>query len=201
MTCKISGVVPDNYSKFARKHFMTIGEKIKQLRISRGMTQEDLAAKTDLSVRTIQRIENDEVDPRLYTLNLIANALEVDLEALNEKKEEMAQQKLDSENQKWFALIHLSGLFCCLIPPLLIWIWKKDTIPGINKHAIQVLNFQISMWIYLFSAAMLVFLIIGLPILIFLGLWSTIIIILNSLRVLNNQEVKYPFSLNLLKLK
>lgn len=178
---------------------MTTGNKIKELRIRKGMTQEDLAAQTDLSVRTIQRIENDEVDPRLYTLNLIANALEVDLEALDEKKEEIIQQKLNSENQKWYALLHISGLFCFLIPPLLIWIWKKDEIPGINKHAIQVINFQLSMWIYLFSAAMLVFLIIGIPILIFLGLWSSVVIVVNSLRVLNNEEVKYPYSLNLLK--
>ncbi len=178
---------------------MTIGKKIKELRISRGMTQEDLAAKTDLSVRTIQRIEGGEVDPRLYTLNLIAKALEVSLEALDEKKEELVQQKINSENQKWYALLHISGLFCFLLPPLLIWIWKKDSIEGMNKHAVQVINFQLSMWIYLFSAAMLVFLIIGLPILIFLGLWSTIIIIINSIKVLSDQEVRYPFSLNIIK--
>ncbi len=178
---------------------MTIGNKIRELRTNKGMTQEDLAAKTDLSVRTIQRIENGEVDPRLYTLNLIAKALEVELEALDEKQEEIHQQRLNAEHQKWYALLHISGLFCFLIPPLLIWILKKEDIPGINKHAVQVINFQLSMWIYLFSAAMLVFLIIGIPILIFLGLWSSVIIVVNSLRVLNNEEVKYPCSLNLLK--
>lgn len=178
---------------------MTIGKKIKGLRISKGMTQEDLAAKTDLSVRTIQRIENDEVDPRFYTLNLIAKALKVSLDSLNEKKEEIIQQMQNSENQKWYALLHISGLFCFLIPPILIWIWKRDDVDGINKHAVQVINFQLSMWVYLFSSAMLVILIIGLPILIFLVLWSSIIIVVNSLRVLNNEEPKYPYSLNLLK--
>lgn len=178
---------------------MAIGKKIKELRLQKGLTQEDLAAKTDLSVRTIQRIENEEVDPRSYTLNLIAKALEVGLEAFDEKEEMLQEHLQNSENQKWLALIHLSGLFCLLLPPILIWIWKKDQVEGINKHALQVINFQLSMWIYLFSSAILMIIIIGLPLLIFLGLWSTIIIIINSVKVLSNQEVKYPLSLKIIK--
>jgi len=42
---------------------MKTGEKIRDLRIKKGMTQEELAEKTELSVRTIQRIESGEVDP------------------------------------------------------------------------------------------------------------------------------------------
>ena len=52
-----------------------IGRKIKDLRVLKGLTQEDLAERTQLSVRTIQRIEKGEVDPRTYTLNLLAEAL------------------------------------------------------------------------------------------------------------------------------
>ena len=44
-----------------------LGIKIQELRKQKGMTQEDLADKTGLSVRTIQRIESGEVDPRSYT--------------------------------------------------------------------------------------------------------------------------------------
>ncbi len=54
-----------------------IGRKIKDLRVLKGLTQEDLAERTQLSVRTIQRIEKGEVDPRTYTLNLLAEALKV----------------------------------------------------------------------------------------------------------------------------
>ena len=182
-----------------QEKIMTVGKKIKKLRLQKGMTQEALAAKTNLSVRTIQRIENEEVDPRSYTLNLIAKALEVGLEAFDEKEEILKEKIQNSENQKWLALLHLSGLFCLLLPPILIWIWKKDQIKGINKHTAQVINFQLSMWIYLFSSALLMIIIIGLPLLIFLGLWSTLIIIINSIKVLSNQEVRYPFNLNIIK--
>ncbi len=47
-----------------------IGNRIIKLRKLKGLTQEDLADKTNLSVRTIQRIEKGDVDPRNYTLNV-----------------------------------------------------------------------------------------------------------------------------------
>ncbi|MFZ2340634.1 MAG: helix-turn-helix transcriptional regulator [Bacteroidales bacterium] len=61
---------------------METGKLIKELRIKKGMTQEELADKTEVSARTIQRIENGEVDPRAYTLQMIAKALEVDYTCL-----------------------------------------------------------------------------------------------------------------------
>ena len=50
---------------------METGKLIRELRIKKGMTQEELADKTEVSSRTtIQRIENGEVDPRsLYSSN------------------------------------------------------------------------------------------------------------------------------------
>jgi transcriptional regulator with XRE-family HTH domain len=59
-----------------KKKKMETGRLIKELRVKKGMTQEELAAKTEVSARTIQRIENGEVDPRAYTLQMIARALE-----------------------------------------------------------------------------------------------------------------------------
>jgi len=60
------------------------------------MTQEELADKTEVSARTIQRIENGEVDPRAYTLQMIAKALEVDynLFVVNESDEEQEFNRL-----------------------------------------------------------------------------------------------------------
>ena len=41
-----------------------LGKKIKELRLISGLTQEDVALKTGLTQRTIQRIENHEVEPQ-----------------------------------------------------------------------------------------------------------------------------------------
>ncbi len=48
-----------------------IGKKIVELRKSKGYTQEELAEKAKVNLRTIQRIENDENKPSGNTLKLI----------------------------------------------------------------------------------------------------------------------------------
>lgn len=53
----------------------TTGKKISDLRIRRGWTQEDLADKAGVTVRTIQRIETGATQPRLYTLKTLAEVL------------------------------------------------------------------------------------------------------------------------------
>ena len=174
---------------------MTIGEKIKSIRIQKGLTQEVLAEKTSVSTRTIQRIENNEVDPRSYTLEKISEALNIDFAEFSNFQFE----NIKKEDPKLLALLHLSGLFVFLFPPLLIWLWKKDQIVDLDKHAKDVINFQLSMWIYLFASMLLVFLIIGVPLLIFLGIASSIIIVLNTIKVLNKQPYKYPYSRKFLK--
>lgn len=59
-----------------------LAEKIHHTRISKGMTQKELATLCKVDVRTIQRIEAGEVTPRMYTLRLIATAFEMSLEEL-----------------------------------------------------------------------------------------------------------------------
>lgn len=58
---------------------MKIGEHIKEIRISKGLTQIELSEKSGIAVRTIQRIENSEVNPSIYSLNAIGAALDVKL--------------------------------------------------------------------------------------------------------------------------
>jgi transcriptional regulator with XRE-family HTH domain len=58
---------------------MNIGEHIKEIRISKGFTQSELSEKCGIAVRTIQRIENSEVNPSIYSLNAIGAALDVKL--------------------------------------------------------------------------------------------------------------------------
>lgn len=55
-----------------------IAKKISETRKIKGLTQEELAEKAKINLRTIQRIENSESEPRGKTLNLICDALEID---------------------------------------------------------------------------------------------------------------------------
>ncbi|MBC7912696.1 MAG: helix-turn-helix transcriptional regulator [Pyrinomonadaceae bacterium] len=53
-----------------------IGSLIKQSRIKKGYTQQQVADMTQLSLRSVQRIEKGEVMPRQYSLEVLANQLE-----------------------------------------------------------------------------------------------------------------------------
>jgi transcriptional regulator with XRE-family HTH domain len=53
-----------------------LGKKIAELRKARGLTQEELVEKCNLSVRTLQRIESGEVTPRSHTIKVIFAALD-----------------------------------------------------------------------------------------------------------------------------
>ena len=57
-----------------------IGEKIKELRKKKGLSQEELAELAKVNLRTIQRIEKNESEPRGKTLNLICEVLEINIE-------------------------------------------------------------------------------------------------------------------------
>ncbi len=54
-----------------------LGKKIADFRKSKGLTQEELAEKCNLNVRTLQRIESAEVTPRAYNVRMIFEALEI----------------------------------------------------------------------------------------------------------------------------
>lgn len=65
-----------------------IGNKISERRKAKGLTQEELAELSKVNLRTIQRIENDENEPRGKTLILICEVLDINLEdLLNSKKQ------------------------------------------------------------------------------------------------------------------
>lgn len=61
---------------------MNEGKNIKSIRKSLKLSQTDLAKKSGLSLRTIQRIENEETNPKFHTLHDIADALGIDISFL-----------------------------------------------------------------------------------------------------------------------
>ena len=86
-----------------------LGLKVSELRQQKGLTQEQLAERCEVSARTIQRIESGEVDPRAYTLNCLSEALGFDFE----------EEDTSNENL-WLTVMHLSSMLCFLIVPLLL---------------------------------------------------------------------------------
>ena len=64
---------------------MNLSKRIKKTRIKNGLTQLDLSEKSGLTLRTIQRIENEEVTPSIYSLNRISEVLNEDFSSSENK--------------------------------------------------------------------------------------------------------------------
>jgi len=189
-----------------------IGLKVAELRAQKNMTQEKLAEYCEVSTRTIQRIENGEVEPRAYTCNSLSNILEYDFGQDNTENEGL-----------WLTILHMSSMFVIVLIPLLLWSWKKNQSYEIDRQGRQVLNFQITMTLLLFTS--LCCGVFVLPALILaegqIGNGNTIVMVVlaslttlpfiaigifcfyqavvNTMRALTDKPVHYPLSIHFLK--
>lgn len=185
---------------------MKTGLIIKELRIKKGLTQEELAERTELSARTIQRIENGEVDPRAYSLQMIAKALDVDFSYFVEDESTEAKEKKAKDNLFTLGLVHLSGMFLLFIPTILIWNSKKNKVEGITDHFNDVISFQLTIWLVFILPGLLMYYFLRMnnfinkiPYMIcVVFIFGALFSIYNTICVINNKPYK---SFNFIKLK
>lgn len=112
--------------------------KVKILREEKNMTQNELAEKSGLSLRTIQRIEAGNI-LKGFTLKTIAKTLETDSEKLFEKTE-----IVDIERAKFINLSVLSGLIIPFGSIIFPFILTRKTQDFRNKElGKQIVCFQI----------------------------------------------------------
>lgn len=184
-------------------------EKLITQRKLQGFSQEKLAEKAGINIRTLQRLEKNEVTPQLYTLRSLADSLGVKIEDLTVS----APTGITAEKPaRQLALLHFSATTGCVFPlgnliaPLLLWFYKKNADDAWDRQAREILNFQMSWLLYLFLVLVLYFTIPVLPFLVFL---IPVIVFLNILffpiysgfRVINNQTPFYPLTIPFLKPK
>jgi transcriptional regulator with XRE-family HTH domain len=191
----------------------SLSQRVKELRTRKGISQELLAEETGLSLRTIQRIENDETVPRGDSLKRLA-------QALNTSPDEIIDWKIQ-EDSNYLTIMNLAALTFLFFPllgiliPLILWISKRDKIQSVNELGKSILNFQISWTLAIFSYS--IFLVIGVfggfllsedpnesPLTILLPimglyLYNIFMIILNTVRVYNKKTFHYKPALQILK--
>jgi transcriptional regulator with XRE-family HTH domain len=85
-----------------------LGRKISELRKAKGLTQEELVEKCNISVRTLQRIETGEVTPRSYTIKTILAALDYDLSTITEDESTVLQSMIERFKQYLFLDVNMN---------------------------------------------------------------------------------------------
>ena len=127
-----------------------IGKRIRDIRKKKGLSQEELAESAKVNLRTIQRIENNESEPRGKTLNLICDVLQINAEDILDYGKQ--------PDKSYLTIFHLSVIVFLAIPigniivPLILWMNKKDKIIGLKEIGANLLNYQIVWSIITFSS-------------------------------------------------
>ncbi|WP_408023964.1 DUF4870 domain-containing protein [Tenacibaculum sediminilitoris] len=105
-------------------------------------------------------------------------------------------------NSQLLALTHLSQLLDFvtgiggLIVPLIIWIVKKDEVLDMDEHGRSIINFRITMFLYLLICIPLVLLFgLGFLGMLVIGGFYLIFPIINAIKASNNEQPIYPFSI------
>ncbi|WPO83494.1 helix-turn-helix domain-containing protein [Chryseobacterium sp. JJR-5R] len=129
--------------------------ELKKIREEQNLTQEELAGKSGISVRTIQRIEAG-ADPKGYTLKNLASSLNItekellarDIQAeikIQAEEPFFTGEKEESVNYTWVKMINISSLPFAWLPvanfllPLLVMFFTKQN----SSIAKQIISLQI----------------------------------------------------------
>lgn len=106
----------------------------------------------------------------------------------------------------WSVFAHLATLvdFClpwmliAWVPPLVIWLLKKDENPEIEYHAREALNFQLNVIFWALAAFPLICALgLGLVIIAVLPFVKLVLVLIASIRAADGQRFRYPFILRL----
>lgn len=119
---------------------------IKSYREKFGYTQQSLAQETGLSLRTIQRLENDDKAPKGHSLQQLATAFELNPAQLKEEFSDSPFEKSSPTTSIQLVNLAVLGVFVFpfgnLILPYLVW--RKNRADSlVNETGKRILNFQI----------------------------------------------------------
>ncbi|MGA8260574.1 MAG: DUF4870 domain-containing protein [Arenicellales bacterium] len=110
----------------------------------------------------------------------------------------------ERETRLWRMACHLSALLGYLVPfghivgPLTVWLAKRRTSPGLDEAGRGVLNFQLSVTLYVLVALMLSFFLVGLAFLFVIIVFHFSAVLFAALRAQRGLPVSYPLTIRII---
>ena len=97
-----------------------------------------------------------------------------------------------SHHRTMAMLMYILGIFFPILAPLIIWALMKDEGEFINKCGKEALNFHISFTIYSCICSILVFIIIGIPLLLAIMLTAFVLNIIAGVKAYEGEIYRVP---------
>jgi uncharacterized Tic20 family protein len=100
---------------------------------------------------------------------------------------------------------HLAAFAGLVVPfgnvvgPLIIWMIKKDEYPYVDLEGKESLNFQITVSIAAMVAGALSVVLIGIPLLIAIGIFTLVFLIKAIMETNEGRSYRYPYNFRLIK--
>lgn len=123
-----------------------------------------------------------------------------------EKKQESSQAVqprdqalLGLDENVYLLLMHLSQLVTAFIIPIIMWAVGKNDSPKVDLHGKNIINFQISVIVWIFIGIITSIIGIGIIILLVIGIAVTVTIIIASIKAYNGEDWTYPLTIKFLK--
>ena len=188
--------------------------KLKVIRESNNLTQEELSEKSGISVRTIQRIETGK-NPKGYTLRILAKVLEVEenklintepiqnITEIVEEKEKLEEAILI--NYSYLKLINLSSIPFIITPPLniiiplvLMFAMKQKNILSKQLISIQIVWTILAPIVFIIG----IFLKLGhkftLILMILIALSNVFVVLRNAIEIDKTKKLHYKLNFNMI---
>lgn len=105
----------------------------------------------------------------------------------------------DQDAKTMGMLCHLLAIVMPFLGPLIIWLMKKDTSPFVDDQGKESLNFQITVLIAGFIAALTMCIGIGIVLLPIVAIGNIVLCIMAAMKAKDGIAYRYPFAIRLIK--
>jgi len=108
--------------------------------------------------------------------------------------------------RQWAMICHLVALVGLLgngigflLGPLVVWLVKRHDDPFIDEQGKEAVNFQITMLIAALVSGVLIFVLIGIPLLIVVAILTIVFPIIAAVKANQGEHYRYPLSIRMIK--
>jgi uncharacterized Tic20 family protein len=114
------------------------------------------------------------------------------------------------EEKNWALAAHMSGLAWLVgvpgvVGPLIVWLVKKDTMPYVNEHGKEALNFQLTQVLVILALAVIGFITCGFgffvtgPLMAVDYVFAIVMAVIAGLKAGNGEFYRYPLTWRIIK--